>query len=62
MADLHDAVVNRGLVIDFVGRVGSMLSRTGAVVDRENPFFDAEYFHFCSAKTTHAAVAAAAEN
>jgi len=60
--DLQDAVVNKGLVIDYRGDVGAMLERTGSDVDANSPYANASYLHFCSAKTTHAAVAADSAN
>ena len=60
--ELQEAVVNRGLVIDFEGHVGDMLSRTADVVGTPSPFAQAEYFQFCSAALTHAAVAASPDN
>lgn len=62
--DLKDAIVNRGLKIDYVGHVGAMLARTGEAVgdvkDKkvESPYRKAKYYQFCSAKLTHAAAAA----
>ncbi len=58
LQDLKDAIVNRGLVIDYVGHVQTMLARTGGAVGKESPYKHAKYMHFCSAKLTHAAVAA----
>lgn len=60
--ELHGAVVDRGLVIDFEGHVGDMLSRTADVVEMPSPYAEAEYFQFCSAPLTHAAVTASPEN
>ena len=62
VTDLENAVINRGLVIDYKGLVGDMLSRTGEAVGVASPYNDAVYMHFCSAKLTHAAVAASSEN
>lgn len=62
VVDLENAVINRGLVIDYKGLVGDMLSRTGEAVGVASPYSDAIYMHFCSAKHTHAAVAADPEN
>lgn len=60
--ELQGAVVDRGLVIDFEGHVGDMLSRTADVVEMDSPYVEAEYFQFCSAPLTHAAVAASPDN
>ena len=56
--ELSDAVVNKGLVIDFTGHVGSMLSRTSDAVGAKSPYRNAKYLQFCSAKLTSAAVTA----
>ncbi len=61
-ADLQDAIVNQGLVIDFIGHSGDMLERTAEALDTESSLSSAQYFNFCSAKLTHAAIAASAEN
>ena len=61
-ADLQDAVINRGLVIDYTGFIGDMLARTGEAVGAKSPYMNAQYLHFCSAKHTHAAVAADVKN
>ena len=63
-ADLKDAVINRGLVIDYTGHIDTMLERTsqaaGSVTETgsKSPFVHAKYIHFCSAKLTHQAVSA----
>lgn len=62
ITDLQDAIVNQGLVIDFNGHSGDMLARTAEALETESPLSDAQYFNFCSAKLTHAAVAASPEN
>lgn len=62
--DLQDAIVNRGLVIDYVGNTDKMLERTSAAVGSVtesgsgSPYKHAKYLVFCSAKLTHAAVSA----
>lgn len=44
------AIVGKGLVIDYVSRVGAMLNRTGADVGSDTVIFDnADVFLFCSA-------------
>ena len=64
LQDLKDVIINRGLVIDYVGNVNSMLERTakaaGSVTEtgKPTPYVDAKYLQFCSAKLTHAAVSA----
>ena len=67
-ADLQDSVVNRGLVIDYVGNVDNMLLRTAKAVGsvtsdgQKSPYLHAKYMQFCSAKLTHKAVSADPEN
>ncbi len=61
-SSLEDAVINRGLVIDYTGYIGDMLARTGEAVGANSPYKNAQYVHFCSAKHTHAAVAADVRN
>lgn len=47
---VESAIVDRGLVIDFVSHVGDMLNRTGADVGSGKKIFDAaNIFLFCSA-------------
>lgn len=63
--DLQDAVVNRGLVIDYVGDVGKMLERTADAAmgpDAKPPYLHARYLQFCSAVVTHGAVNADVRN
>lgn len=64
LEDVKDAIINRGLVIDYVGHVDAMLDRTsetvGSVTEKgvKSPFLGAKYVQFCSAKITHDAVSA----
>ena len=45
-----DAIVNRGLVIDYRGYIGRMLKRTGKDAGSAKPLYrDAQFFQFCSA-------------
>ena len=63
--DLQDAVINRGLVIDYVGDVGKMLERTAEAAtdsDTATPYLNARYLQFCSAAITHEAVGADVHN
>jgi len=63
--DLQDAVINRGLVIDYVGDVGKMLDRTAEAAkgsDSKAPYLNARYLQFCSAVLTHEAVGADVHN
>lgn len=60
--ELNNAIVNKGLVIDYTGHVDAMLARTSGSVGVKSPFKNAKYIQFCSAKLTHAAVNADASN
>lgn len=47
---VESAIVDKGLVIDYVSHVGEMLNRTGSDVGSDQALFDeAEIFVFCSA-------------
>ena len=47
---VEDAIISRGLVIDYRSHVGEMLARTGADVGSDVKIFDAaDVFLFCSA-------------
>ncbi len=47
---VENAIVGRGLVIDYVSHVGDMLNRTAADVGSDQQIFDnASVFLFCSA-------------
>lgn len=59
---LQDAIINQGLVVDYTGRVGDMLARTGEDVGESSPYANASFLLFCSAKATHSAVAADPRN
>jgi uncharacterized protein (DUF302 family) len=49
--DLTNAVIGRGLVVDYSGNVAGMLDRTGADVGSTKKLYrHAEYLVFCSAK------------
>lgn len=62
--NLKDAIINRGFVIDYVGRFNEMLNRTaeatGSVTEagKKSPYLNAEYMQFCPSKLTHEAVSA----
>ena len=62
--DLKDAIINKGLVIDYVGHFNAMLERTAAdtgsvtPLGAKSPYKNAEYMQFCPAKLTHEAVSA----
>ncbi|MCB1519864.1 MAG: DUF302 domain-containing protein [Hyphomicrobiaceae bacterium] len=53
--DLQAAIVNQGLNIDYNGRVGEMLKRTGPDVGSSVEIYrEAEYFTFCSSRLSRA--------
>jgi hypothetical protein len=53
--ELTNAIIERGLAIDFTGQIGRMLERTGADVGSTKPLYkQAEFFAFCSAKLSRA--------
>ncbi len=57
--DLREAIVNRGLVIDYESMLGAMLERTKKDVGSDVTLFeDARIFLFCSAKLSRAAMEA----
>lgn len=50
---VENAIVNQGLVIDYVSHVGEMLNRTGEDVGSAKMLFkNADIFIFCSAKVS----------
>jgi len=49
--ELNDAIIRRGLAIDYTGHINKMLERTGADVgSTKHVYANAEFFLFCSAK------------
>ena len=54
--NLENAIVNRGLVVDSVGHVGTMLARTSKATGGSSPYIGARYLAFCSAKLSVAAM------
>jgi hypothetical protein len=53
--ELTNAVIGRGLTIDYTGHIGRMLERTGADVGSSKPLYRAaEFLTFCSAKLSRA--------
>ncbi|MES0879074.1 DUF302 domain-containing protein [Roseibium sp. SCP14] len=57
--DLENAIVNRGLVIDYVSHIGTMLDRTAADVGSDKKIFEnAEAMLFCSADLSRKAMEA----
>lgn len=56
---LENAIVNRGLVVDYVSHIGEMLARTGADVGAKKDIYaNAESMLFCSAVLSRAAMEA----
>ena len=66
--DLKDAIINRGLVIDYTGYLNTMLERTsetvGSVTDTgsKTPYMDAQFMQFCSARLSHEVISANPQN
>ena len=61
--ELNNAIIERGLTIDYYGKLGDMLARTGADVGSTKPIYKAaEFFSFCSAKLSRAMMEADAAN
>jgi hypothetical protein len=61
--ELTNAIINRGLTIDYTGQIGRMLERTGADVGSTKPLYkQAEFFSFCSAKLSRAMMEAELSN
>lgn len=49
-ADVEDAIIDRGFVVDYNGKIAKMLERTGKATGSEKLIYnDAEFFQFCSA-------------
>ena len=62
-ADVADAVIARGLTIDYRGNIGGMLDRTGADVGSSKKVYAAaEFITFCSAKLSRAMMEADPRN
>ncbi len=56
---VSDAIVNRGFVIDYEGRIGDMLNRTAADVGADKTVYEhADFLQFCSATLSRAAMEA----
>lgn len=56
---VEQAIVGRGLVVDFVSHVGEMLARTRSDVGSDVELFDAaDVFLFCSAVTSRSVMEA----
>jgi hypothetical protein len=57
--ELNDAIIRRGLAVDYTGHINKMLERTGADVGSSKQIYvNAEFFLFCSAKLSRAMVEA----
>ena len=57
--ELNDAIIRRGLAVDYIGHINNMLERTGADVGSSKRIYvNAEFFLFCSAKLSRAMVEA----
>ncbi len=53
--ELGNAIIARGLAVDYTGQIGRMLERTGADVGSTKPIYaHAEFVTFCSAKLSRA--------
>ena len=60
---VESAILDRGLVIDFVSHVGEMLNRTGEDVGSETELFvEADIFLFCSAVVSRSVMEADWQN
>ena len=61
--DLTNAIISRGLNIEYTGNIGAMLDRTGADVGSDKHLYkSAEFFTFCSAKLSRQMMEADARN
>ena len=62
--NVRDAIVNRGFVVDYVGKLNAMLERTAhatgsiTAAGAKSPYRNAEYLQFCPSQLTHDAVSA----
>src|SRR5262245_62835808 len=57
--ELNDAIIRRGLAVDYTGHINKMLERTGADVGSNKQIYvNAEFVLFCSAKLSRAMVEA----
>jgi uncharacterized protein (DUF302 family) len=61
--ELNNAIIERGLKVDFSGSISQMLDRTGADVGSTRPVYKhAEFMSFCSAKLSRQMMEADAKN
>ena len=57
--ELNDAIIRRGLTVDYTGHINKMLERTGADVGSSKHIYaNAEFFLFCSAKLSRGMIEA----
>ena len=62
-ADVADAIIGKGLTVDYRGNIAGMLDRTGKDVGSDKKVYKAaEYVTFCSAKLSRAMMEAASGN
>ena len=62
-ADVADAIIGKGLTVDYRGNIGGMLDRTGKDVGSDKKVYkSAEYVTFCSAKLSRAMMEADSGN
>lgn len=62
-ADLENAIINRGLKIEYTGNIAGMLDRTGADVGSTQQIYAAaQFLLFCSAKYSRAMMEADPQN
>jgi len=63
LADLEDAIINRGYIVDYRGNVAEMLSRTAGDVGASKTLYkDAGFLQFCSATVSRSAMEADVAN
>jgi hypothetical protein len=60
--DLTNAIVNRGLKVDYTGYVSTMLDRTKDATGKGSPYVDGRYYIFCSAQLSQATMQANPDN
>ena len=66
--DLQNAIIGKGLVIDYVGHIDQMLNRTSKIVNSvtqegsKSPYLAAKFMQFCSAKLSHEVISANPQN
>jgi uncharacterized protein (DUF302 family) len=61
--ELNNAIIERGLKVDFSGSISQMLERTGADVGSTKPIYKhAEFMSFCSSKLSRQMMEADAAN